>query len=67
MYFNPLLVGSKRVVIVVELDREDHGSIPETAIERGLESFDARTGGEKKSTSSTWHETRKKNFRSDML
>jgi hypothetical protein len=48
MYFNPLLVGSKRVVIVVELDREDHGSIPETAIERGLESFDARTGGEKK-------------------
>jgi hypothetical protein len=31
------------VVIGAELDREDHGSIPVTAIGRGLESLDAKT------------------------
>ncbi|MCI66908.1 hypothetical protein A2U01_0088166, partial [Trifolium medium] len=34
-------VGS--VVIVAELGRENHGSIPATAIGRGLEPLDART------------------------
>ncbi|MCI11067.1 hypothetical protein A2U01_0032166, partial [Trifolium medium] len=35
------LVGP--VVIGVELGREDHGSIPATAIGKGLELLDART------------------------
>ncbi|MCI89050.1 hypothetical protein A2U01_0110338, partial [Trifolium medium] len=30
------------VVICAELGREEHGSIPATAIERGLEPLDAR-------------------------
>jgi hypothetical protein len=42
MYFHcQSLVGS--VVISPELDGEDHGLIPATAIRRGLEPLDVRT------------------------